>query len=309
VVVGLDSWHDTATRVAIEDFVARVCDEAGPDHVPPEGRIVVADNDGTLWCEKPMPIQLDFTIRRLGQLAADDPSLGELQPYKAARDHDLHWFGAAMVKHYQGDDSDMTLLMEAIPRAFDTVTIEEYDRSVSAFFGDAEHPTMKIPYLRCAFAPMVELIRFLEAYRFTIYIASGGDRDFMRPVAGSLYGVPPERVIGSALGLTFRSADGRADLLYKSEMDFFDDGEEKPIRIWSRIGRRPIVSIGNSNGDLPMLEFSGAPDGPALRLLVLHDDDEREFAYTAGAEDVLARARAADWTVVSMKDDWRTVFG
>ncbi|WP_433037895.1 haloacid dehalogenase-like hydrolase [Actinomycetospora sp. CA-053990] len=308
MVVGLDSWNDTATRVAVEDFVARVCDESGPDYVPPEGRVVVADNDGTLWCEKPMPIQLDFTIRRLGELAADDPSLGEQQPYKAARDQDLHWFGAAMVKHYQGDDGDMLLLMAAIPRAFDTVTIEEYDRTVSAFFADAEHPTLDIPYRRCAFAPMVELLRFLEAHRFTVYIASGGDRDFMRPIAGELYGVPPERVIGSALGLTYRAGDGRADLLYKAEMDFFDDGDEKPIRIWSRIGRRPILSIGNSNGDLSMMEFSGAPDGPALRLLVLHDDAEREFDYTAGAEDVLARARDQGWTVVSVKDDWTTVF-
>jgi len=308
VVVGLDSWNDTATRVAVEDFVARVCDESGPDYVRPEGRVVVADNDGTLWCEKPMPIQLDFTIRRLGQLAGGDPSLGEQQPYRAARDHDLHWFGAAMVKHYQGDDGDMKLLMAAIPRAFDTVTIEEYDRTVSAFFADAEHPTLKVPYRRCAFAPMVELIRFLEAHRFTVYIASGGDRDFMRPVAGELYGVPPERVIGSALGLTYRAEDGRADLLYKAEMDFFDDGDEKPIRIWSRIGRRPILSIGNSNGDRPMMDFSGAPDGPALRLLVLHDDAEREFDYTAGAEDVLERARDQGWTVVSMKNDWTTVF-
>ncbi len=268
----------------------------------------MADNDGTLWCEKPMPIQLDFTIRRLGQLAAEDPSLQDQQPYKAAYEHDLHWIGAAMVKHYHGDDSDLSLLMAAVPRAFDTVTVEEYDQQVSAFFADAEHPSMKVPYLRCGFAPMVELFRYLEAHRFTVYIASGGDRDFMRPIAGELYGVPPERVIGSALGLTYRTGDGRSDLLYKAEMDFFDDGEEKPVRIWSRIGRRPILSIGNSNGDLPMMDFSGSPDGPALRLLVLHDDADREFAYTAGAEDVLDRAREQGWTVVSMKDDWSTVF-
>jgi hypothetical protein len=244
VVAALDSWREGATRTAIEDFVAQVCDESGPDHVPAPARVVVADNDGTLWCEKPMPIQLDFTIRRLGQLAAEDPSLRDQQPYKAAYEEDLHWMGAAMVKHYRGDDGDMKLLMAAVPRAFETVTVEEYERQVSAFFVDAVHPTMQRPYRGCAFAPMVELFRYLEAHDFTVYIASGGDRDFMRPVAGDLYGVPPERVIGSALGLTYRAQDGRGDLLYKSEMDFFDDGDEKPVRIWSRIGRRPILSIG-----------------------------------------------------------------
>ena len=145
MVVGLDSWHDTATRVAIEDFVARVCDESGPGYVPPEGRVAVADNDGTLWCEKPMPIQLDFTIRRLGQLAAEDPSLAEQQPYKAARDHDLPGSARRWSSTTRATTRDLKLLMAAIPEAFDTVTIEEYDRRVSAFFADAEHPTIGRP--------------------------------------------------------------------------------------------------------------------------------------------------------------------
>ncbi len=130
----------------------------------------------------------------------------------------------------------------------------------------------------------------------------------MRPFAETLYGIPPERVIGSSLGLDFNAANDDAELLYKSKIEFFDDGVEKPVRIWSRTGRRPLVAGGNSNGDIPMLRFARTGERDALRLLVLHDDSEREFAYTAGAEDALERANARGWTVISMKDDWRTVF-
>ena len=156
---------------------------------------------------------------------------------------------------------------------------------------------------------MVELLRFLEANGFTPYIASGGDRDFMRPVAGDLYGIPPERVIGSSLEIGYRESDDDSrDVLYKAQMDFFDDGPTKPVRIWSRIGRRPVLACGNSNGDVPMLRFAKMGNRPALRLLVLHDDAEREFDYTDGAEKALQRAGEAGWTVISVKDDWTTVF-
>ncbi len=212
----LESWNDGPTKSAITDFVARVTEEDGPEYVEPAARVAVFDNDGTLWTEKPLVIQLDFTIRRFRELA--------------------------------------------------------------------------------------------EANSFATYIASGGDRDFMRPVAEDMYGIPPERIIGSAVGITYSSAGGQSLLLYKGAMDFFDDGPEKPIRIWSRIGRRPILAFGNSNGDVPMLEFSGAPSTPSLRLLLLHDDPDREFDYTAGAERALETASRQNWTVVSIKNDWNTVF-
>jgi hypothetical protein len=131
----------------------------------------------------------------------------------------------------------------------------------------------------------------------------------MRPFAETLYGIPPERVIGSALGLGFRMDDDGTDLLYKSKIEFFDDGPEKPVRIWSRTGRRPLVAGGNSNGDIEMLRFARSPERPALRLLVWHDDADREFAYDDGAEDALARAHDKGWNVVSVRDDWSTVFG
>lgn len=304
----LSLWADGPSTSAIRDFVARVTDEGGPDFVEPPARVAVFDNDGTLWCEKPMPIQLDFTVRRLSEMASDDVALQRRQPYKAAYEHDLHWMGAAMVKHYNGDDGDLHLLMDAVTAAFEALTVEEYDRRVTAFFHEADHPTLERSYRACGYAPMVQLLRFLEANGFTTYIASGGDRDFMRPVAGHLYGIPPERIIGSALGIDYRATGDRTDLLYKAAMDFFDDGPEKPVRIWSRIGRRPILSVGNSNGDLPMLAFSGTPSSPALRILILHDDGDREFDYVAGAEQALEQARQQDWTVVSMKHDWTDVF-
>jgi phosphoglycolate phosphatase-like HAD superfamily hydrolase len=306
VSVELDSWRDGPTKSAVVDFVARVSEDGEPDFVEPAARVAVFDNDGTLWCEKPMPIQLDFTVRRLAELARADPTLQDRQPYKAAYENDLHWMGAAMVKHYQGDDSDLKLLMGAITSAFETVTVTEYDAQVKAFFAEASHPTLRKAYRDCGYLPMVELLRYLEGHGFATYIASGGDRDFMRPVAGDLYGIPPERVIGSALGLKYQAEGGRTSLLYKAAMDFFDDGPEKPVRIWSRIGRRPILSCGNSNGDVPMLSY--VADGPALRLLILHDDAEREFDYTAGAEEALATAGQEDWTVVSIKNDWAEVF-
>ena len=304
----LSLWTDGATRSAITDFVARVSDEGGSDYVEPAARVAVFDNDGTLWSEKPLPIQLDFTIRQLARLAAADPTLRDRQPYKAAYEGDQHWMGAAMVKHYHGDDGDLDLLMGAITSAFDTVDVEAYDRQVLAFFDEATHPTLGRAYRECGYAPMVELLLYLEENGFTTYIASGGDRDFMRPVADDLYGIPPERVIGSALGLEYRSDNDTHTLLYKAAMEFFDDGPEKPVRIWSRIGRRPILSAGNSNGDVPMLAYSGREESPALRLLLLHDDDQREFSYTAGAENALDVADQQGWTVVSMKNDWTGVF-
>jgi hypothetical protein len=188
------------------------------------------------------------------------------------------------------------------------VTVEEYDGRVRVFFVDAVNPHLKRPYLSCGYLPMVELLRYLEANGFTNYIASGGDRDFMRPIAGTMYGIPPERVIGSAVGLAYDDKDGRNDLMYKAQMDFFDDGPEKPIRIWSRIGRRPILAFGNSSGDVPMLGFAGGPEKPALRLLLKHDDAEREFDYIKGAEEALDVAAARGWIVVSIADDWSTVF-
>jgi len=304
----LSSWRDTATRAAVIGFVDEVTSEQSANYVGPAERVAVFDNDGTLWSEKPIPIQLDFTLYRMSELAEANPGLRDRQPYKAAAERDYQWLGAAMVNHYHGDDRDLGLLMRAVESAFEAMTVDDFSTEVSSWLNDATHPLLRRSYLSCAFVPMIELLRYLEANGFTNYIASGGDRDFMRPFAEQLYGIPPERVIGSALGLDFRADEDSTKLLYKSKIEFFDDGPEKPVRIWSRIGRRPILAVGNSNGDLPMMRFARHPDRPALRLLVLHDDQDREFDYTAGAEDALKRAQDRGWTVASMQTDWSTIF-
>ena len=295
----LDNWNDGPAKAAIVDFVGRVVAE-----VEPASRVAVFDNDGTLWCEKPMYIQLDFLIRRFAQQAADDPSLREHQPYKAAVEGDLRWFGEAVTKHYQGDDSDVKPLVAAVLSAHEAITVEEHAGRVQAFFHDAKHPSLGRHYRSCGYRPMVELLRYLEANGFTNYIVSGGGRDFMRPITSALYGVPPERVVGSSVGLIYRDAN----LFTTAQPEFLDDGPMKPVRLWSRIGRRPIFAAGNSNGDIQMLEYANAGTGPSLSMLVLHDDAEREFDYTAGAEQALSEAATHGWIVASIKNDWASVF-
>jgi phosphoglycolate phosphatase-like HAD superfamily hydrolase len=295
----LPSWNDGSTKSAIVDFVERASTD-----VPREERVAVFDNDGTLWCEKPAYIQLDFLVRRLAEQAAADPALAATQPYTAAAAGDLGWFGDAVTKHYNGDDSALKTLAGGILSAYAGMTVEDHADRIKAFFAEAQHPTLGRPYTTCGYLPMIELLRYLEANGFTNYIVSGGGRDFMRPVTASMYGVPPERVIGSSVGLDF--VDGQ--LKTTATPEFLNDGPAKAVRIWGRIGRRPIFSAGNSNGDIQMLEYTAAGRGPSLSLLVRHDDAAREFAYTAGAEKVLELAAERGWTVASMRDDWTMVF-
>lgn len=296
----LDSWKDGPAKSAIVDFVERAVRDLAP-----EDRVAVFDNDGTLWVEKPAYIQLDFLVRRLAEQAAADAELAARQPYRAAAAGDLAWFGDAVTKHYNGDDSGLKVLAAGILSAYAGLPVEDHAERVKAFFAATEHPTLNRPYTACGYAPMVELLRYLEDNGFTNYIASGGGRDFMRPVTMQMYGIPPERVIGSSVGLDF--VDGH--LKTTATPEFMDDGPVKPVRIWGRIGRRPIFAAGNSNGDIEMLEYTSAGPGPSLSLLVRHDDAGREFDYTAGAEKALALAADRGWTVTSMRDDWTTVFG
>jgi phosphoglycolate phosphatase-like HAD superfamily hydrolase len=295
----LQSWNDGPTKWAITDFVDRVSAD-----VPPEQRVAVFDNDGTLWCEKPAYIQLDFLVRWLAEQAAADSSLRDRQPYKAAAEGDLGWFGDAVTKHYNGDDSALEILAGGILSAYAGLTVDEHAERVKAFFADATHPTLGRPYTACGYRPMVELLRYLESNGFSTYIASGGGRDFMRPVTTRMYGIPPERVIGSSVGLDF--IDGHLRTTAKPE--FLDDGPVNPVRIWGRPGRRPIFAAGNSNGDIEMLEHTSAGPGPSMCMLVLHDDADREIDYVAGAEKSLDQAAKDGWNVVSIRNDWATVF-
>ncbi|MEV0283160.1 MULTISPECIES: HAD family hydrolase [unclassified Kribbella] len=304
----LSAWNDNATRQALVDYVERALEEDGPYYVPPAERIAVFDNDGTLWCEKPMPVELGFILQRLAEMAEQDPSLRDRQPWQAAHDRDYAWLGAAITKHYHGDDHDVKVLLGGVLHAFAAMSVDSYAELAGSYLRTTRHPTLGRPLRDCAYLPMVQLLRYLEANGFSTFIASGGDRDFMRPITEEIYGIPSERVIGSSAALRYQDDDTGGSLVYQAEMDTFDDGPMKPVRIWSRLGRRPVVAGGNSNGDIPMLQYAGLPARPGLRLLVLHDDGEREFSYTAGAETSLERARSQDWTVVSIKNDWATVF-
>ena len=299
----LKSWTDGPAKQSIVEFVERVVAD-----VPVDERIAVFDNDGTLWCEKPMPIQADFILRRLFEMADADVELRERQPWKAAYERDHAWFGTVLAEHYAGDDTNVRTLLGGILVAYDGISVDDFEAQSDAFLRTAKHPTLGRPYVECAYAPMVELLGYLEANGFSNYIASGGGRDFMRPISNDMYGIPRERVIGSASALEYVSDGHGGTITHKPEADYLDDGPEKPIRIWSRTGRRPLLAAGNSNGDIPMLQFTRHEDKPFLALLLLHDDAGREFDYVTGAEQALERAESDGWTVVSIKDNWSTVF-
>ncbi|HEY9308254.1 MAG TPA: HAD family hydrolase [Microbacterium sp.] len=304
----LPSWRDTASRAAILDFVAAVTTEDGPDFVPADARVAVFDNDGTLWSEKPMPTQLHYLLEQWkAAAAAADPALADRQPYRAAVSGDLAWLGAAIDKHYSGDDSDLGLLIAAVAESSAGASVEDYEASVAAFYRDARHLSLGSSYAHTVYQPMVELIRFLEANGFGVYIVSGGDRDFMRPMTQDYYGIPADRVVGTGMGLEYDADDNV--VRYTPKLAFFDDGPEKPVRIWMRVGRRPILAAGNSNGDIPMLRFAqGNPR--SLSVLIHHDDDtgRGDAPYDKGAEQALEAASAHGFTVVSVRDDWAQVF-
>ncbi len=271
-------------------------------------RIAVFDNDGTLWCEKPLPIQADFILRRLYEMADADVELRGRQPWKAAYERDYGWLGRVLAEHYAGDDTNVRTLLGGVLAAFAGISVDDFEAKSDAFLRSVQHPTLGRPYLECAYAPMVELLGYLEANGFSNYIASGGGRDFMRPISQEMYGIPRERVIGSATALDYVSDERGGTIQHKPEADYLDDGPQKPVRIWSRTGRRPLLAFGNSNGDIQMLEFTRHQDIPFLALLLLHDDADREFAYTSGAETALQQADSDGWTVVSVKQDWTAVF-
>ena len=273
--------------------------------MPPDERVAVFDNDGTLWCEKPMPIQLDFILRRLHEMAEAQPELRDRQPWKSAYDRDYTWLGAVLAAHYAGDDSDLGTVAAGVLAAHGGISVEEFERQAGDFLDAAQHPTLGRRYVETAYVPMIELLDLLTSCGFTNYIVSGGGRDFMRPISQSVYAVPRER---------------RHRQQHRADVRGGRGGWRHPPQAGSRLPRR---RAGEAGADLephrtPPAARGGelerrCPDArvhdprrdtPTLRLLVLHDDAEREFAYTSGAEAALERAAADGWTIVSMKDDW-----
>jgi phosphoglycolate phosphatase-like HAD superfamily hydrolase len=308
MVEPLASWHDTPTRQSIIDFVAKVTDADGASFVSAPERIATFDADGTLWTEKPTQIQIIWILQQLAEMAEKDKSLRTQQPFQAAYENDDEWFSATVTNHYNGDDSAVKVLLGGVTKAFGSMSVEAFAEQAAQFFDSQLHPIYKVSYRDVTYQPMVELLNYLVANDFTPYIVSGGGRDFMRPVTPELFGIPPERVIGSALSESYKLDGDGAHIMRGESVGLVDDGPAKAVQIWDHIGRRPILAAGNANGDIPMLEFAGSGPGQSLCMLVNHDDDKREVAYSAGAEKAVKTAGTQGWTVLSMQNDWNRVF-
>jgi len=286
----LPSWTDGQARAALLEFV-RAVTEPGVSFVPPPERVAAFDNDGTLWCEKLMYPQADFLLRRWEEMARAHPGLAKKQPWKAVTEGDQ--------KRLAGVLDHVPELTRGVAEAYAGITTEAFERAVRAFFDTARHPVLGVPYTRLAYRPMRELIGLLMAAEFEVYICSAGGRDFVRVVAEEMYGIDRQRVIGSGATLEYRHGQ-----VYRSKgvEQPVDDGPGKPVHIWARTGRKPLLAAGNADGDAAMLRTA------RFSILIRHDDAGREFAYDTGAEKARAKAKERGWTMVSMQNDFKVVF-
>ena len=299
----LPSWNDTAPKKAILDFVAKVTAEGTPDFVPAEQRIATFDNDGTLWVEQPMYVQLAFILDRVKELAPQHPEWKTAQPFKGVLDGDMKAVASTGEKG----------LMQLMAATHSGMSVGEFQKTVTEWLASAQQPKFKRRYTQCVYQPMLELLAYLRANGFKTYIVSGGGVEFMRPWTQQVYGIPPEQVVGSSIKTKFQTVDGKPDLIRLPELNFLDDKEGKPVAINQFIGRRPIAAFGNSDGDQQMLEWTAAGEGPRLMLLVHHTDSIREYAYDRQSsfgklDKALDEAKEKGWTVVDMKNDWKVVF-
>ena len=300
----LPSWNEGATKASILDFVARVTTQGGPFFVPAEQRIAPFDNDGTLWVEQPMYVQLAFALDRVKAMAPLHPEWKDKQPFKAVLEDDMKTLA----------ESGERGLLELVLVTHAGMTTDEFAKIVSDWLATARHPRFKRPYTELVYQPTLELLAYLRANGFKTFIASGGGIEFMRPWTERIYGVPPEQVIGSSIKTRFEMRDGTPLLFRLPDLNFIDDKTGKPIGINEHIGRRPIAAFGNSDGDLEMLQWTtlGA-SGARFGLIVHHTDAEREYAYDRqshfGKLDVALEAAAVNkWTVADMKKDWKRIF-
>ncbi|MGO8882833.1 MAG: HAD family hydrolase [Streptosporangiaceae bacterium] len=286
----LPSWTDGLAKAQILEFVWSVT-EPGRSFVPASDRVAAFDNDGTLWCEKPMSPQADFLLRRWKEMTRAHPGLAKKQPWKAVAGGDKKWL-AEILGH-------MPELTRGMAEAYAGITVEAFERAVRAFFDSARHPAFGVPYPRLGYRPMRELIELLMAAEFEVCICSPGGRDFVRVVAQEMYGIDRQHVIGSGATLEYRHGE-----VYRTKgvEQPVDDGPGKPVHIWARTGRKPLLACGNGDGDAAMLRTA------RFGLLIRHDDAGREFAYDAGAEKALTKAKERGWTVVSMQNDFKVMF-
>ncbi len=298
----LPSWNDTPTKQAIVEFVGRVT-KAGPDFVAPAERIATFDNDGTLWVEQPMYVQMAFALDRVKALAPLHPEWKYTEPFQSVLEGDMKTL----------IESGERGLVEMIMVTHAGMTTDEFSKIVTDWLAAARHPRFKRSYTELVYQPMLELLSYLRANGFKTFIVSGGGIEFMRPWTEKVYGIPPEQVIGSSIKTKFQMRDGSPTLFRLPDINFIDDKTGKPVGINEGIGRRPIAAFGNSDGDLEMLQWTTISGGVRLGAIVHHTDAEREYAYDKkshfGRLDVALDAAAVNrWTVIDMKKDWKVIF-
>jgi phosphoserine phosphatase len=296
----LASWAEGPGRAAIVEFVERVTDPASADFVPVAERIAVFDNDGTLWAEKPAYFQLFFAVDQMQQYAEADPEVAAREPFRTLLDEGMRGL----------DGMDVHDLLGPLVEAAGGMSESDFHAEAAAWLATARHPEREVAYTNLVYQPMLELLDYLRANDFQTWICSGGGIDFVRAFSEEAYGIPPEQVIGTTLALSFDEATG---VMRMPEIDHINDGPGKPVGIARHIGRRPILAFGNSDGDLQMLQYATSGPGPALALLLHHDDADREWAYdrdssvgrlNAGFDMAAERG----WTLVSMREAWSAVF-
>jgi len=299
----LPSWNEGQAKPAIVNFVQRATTAGSADFVLLAERIAVFDNDGTLWVEKPMYVQLAFALDRVKALAPQHPEWKDKQPFKAAIEGDLKAVAAG------GEHA----LLELIMATHAGMTTDAFAKVVTDWLSTAKHPRFNRPYTDLVYQPMLELLTYLRANGFKTYIVSGGGIEFMRPWTEKIYGIPPEQVVGSSIKTKYEVRDGKPVLVRLPEINFIDDKAGKPVGIHMHIGRRPIAAFGNSDGDLQMIQWTTAGSGARFGLIVHHTDAEREYAYDRQSsigrlDKALEAARKHGWTVVDMKQDWKQIF-
>jgi hypothetical protein len=299
----LPSWNDTPTKQAIVDFVGRVTKAGGPDFVTPAERIATFDNDGTLWVEQPMYVQLAFALDRVKALAPLHPEWKYTDPFQSVLEGDMKAVS----------ESGERGLVELIMFTHAGMTTDEFSKIVTDWLATTRDARFKRPHTELVYQPMLELLAYLGANGFKTFIVSGGGVEFMRPWTEKVYGIPPEQVIGSSIKTRFQMRDGSPTLFRLPEINFIDDKAGKPVGINESIGRRPIAAFGNSDGDLEMLQWATISGGVRFGAIVHHTDAEREYAYNRqshfGRLDVALGAAAVNkWTVIDMKKDWKVIF-
>lgn len=300
----LPSWNDTPTKQAIVEFVDRVTKTGGPDFVAPAERIATFDNDGTLWVEQPMYVQMAFALDRVKALAPLHPEWNSKEPFKSLLEGDVKALA----------DSGERGLVELIMVTHAGMTSDEFSKIVADWLATARDPRFMRLHTELVYQPMLELLAYLRASGFKTFIVSGGGIEFMRPWTEKVYGIPPEQVVGSSIKTKFEMRDGSPTLFRLPQVNFIDDKAGKPVGINEAIGRRPIAAFGNSDGDLEMLQWTTiSGSNVRLGMIVHHTDAEREYAYDRnsrfGRLDVALDAAAANrWTVVDMKKDWKVIF-